>query len=81
MPIDHQMGSVSTKFWCRRHAHARLGAPLFCGAALIAVCMTGVSVNAQQGAQPVGTVYAERKPISKTIDFVGRVEAIDRVVI
>jgi membrane fusion protein (multidrug efflux system) len=28
---------------------------------------------------PVGTVYAERRPISQSRDFVGRVEAIDRV--
>lgn len=28
---------------------------------------------------PVGTVYAERKPIAKTLDFVGRVEAVNRV--
>ena len=27
----------------------------------------------------VGTVYAERKPIAKTADFVGRIEAINRV--
>jgi len=81
MPIDHQMGPASTELGCHYRAHARLGALLFCCAALIAVCMTGISVNAQQAEQPVGTVYAERKPISKTIDFVGRVEAIDRVVI
>jgi membrane fusion protein, multidrug efflux system len=81
MPIDHQTGPASTEFGCQYRAHARLGAQLFCGAALIAICVTGVPVNAQQAAQPVGTVYAERKPISKTIDFVGRVEAIDRVLI
>lgn len=36
-----------------------------------------------QGGEPaavaVGTVYAERKPIAKTADFVGRIEAINRV--
>jgi membrane fusion protein, multidrug efflux system len=32
-----------------------------------------------QGAVAVGTVYAERKPIAKTADFVGRIEAIERV--
>jgi membrane fusion protein (multidrug efflux system) len=37
------------------------------------------AAEAQQGAQAVGTVYAVRKPISKTADFVGRVQAIDRV--
>jgi membrane fusion protein, multidrug efflux system len=35
--------------------------------------------NAQQQEVPVGTVYAERKPIAQTRDFVGRIEAIDRV--
>jgi membrane fusion protein, multidrug efflux system len=38
--------------------------------------------HAQQGtpaAIPVGTVIVERKPIEKTLDFVGRVEAINRV--
>ena len=79
MPIDHQMGPASTEFGCRCRAHARLGAQLLCCAALVAICVTGVPVNAQQAAQAVGTVYAERKPIAKTIDFVGRVEAIERV--
>ena len=36
-----------------------------------------------QGGEPaavaVGTVYAERQPIAKTADFVGRIEAINRV--
>ena len=41
-------------------------------------------VSAQQGspvapAVPVGTVTAERRPIAKSVDFVGRVEAINRV--
>jgi len=35
--------------------------------------------NAQQQTVPVGTVYAERKPITQSRDFVGRIEAIDRV--
>ena len=38
--------------------------------------------HAQSGepaAVAVGTVYAERKPIAKTADFVGRIEAINRV--
>jgi len=37
----------------------------------------------QQGTSPevvlVGTVIVERKPIEKSLDFVGRVEATDRV--
>jgi membrane fusion protein (multidrug efflux system) len=43
---------------------------------------TGLSVAAQQAAPPavpVGTVMAERRPIAQTLDFVGRVEAINRV--
>jgi len=37
------------------------------------------SLAQAQQAVPVGTVYAERKPVSQTRDFVGRVDAIDRV--
>jgi membrane fusion protein, multidrug efflux system len=47
---------------------------LFCG--LVA------PVHAQQTqpvAVPVGVVKAERRPIEKTLDFVGRVEAVNRV--
>jgi len=49
---------------------------------IILVSGLGVAASAQQGqpsAVPVGTVAAERKPITSTFDFVGRVEAIDRV--
>jgi len=35
--------------------------------------------KAEPAAIPVSTIYAERKPISRTRDFVGRVEAINRV--
>ena len=38
-----------------------------------------VAQQQQQQTVPVGTVYAERRPISQSRDFVGRVEAIDRV--
>src|ERR1700681_1561000 len=40
------------------------------------------SALAQQGAPaavPVGTVNAGRKPITQSLDFVGRIEAIERV--
>jgi len=50
--------------------------------ALVLVAATGGAARAQQGQPatiPVGTVYAERKPISTTFDFVGRVEAVNRV--
>jgi membrane fusion protein, multidrug efflux system len=45
-------------------------------------CALAFPAHSQQGAPstiPVGTVIAEKQPISKTIDFVGRVEAINRV--
>ena len=51
------------------------------GAAVL-VCGLAASGVAQQpapAAVPVGTVTAERKPIARTAEFVGRVEAIDRV--
>jgi membrane fusion protein, multidrug efflux system len=46
------------------------------------ICGLVLPAYAQQGTPatvPVGTVSAERKPIAKTLDFVGRVEAINRV--
>jgi membrane fusion protein (multidrug efflux system) len=50
--------------------------------ALLLSCGLVLPVDAQQG-QPaaiaVGTVAAARKPIAKSADFVGRVEAVDRV--
>ena len=51
---------------------------------LVVVLMSLVTPLAYaQGGEPaavaVGTVYAERKPIAKTADFVGRIEAINRV--
>jgi membrane fusion protein, multidrug efflux system len=48
---------------------------------VLAVCTT-LPAQGQQAAPatvPVGVVKAEKKPISKTADFVGRVEAINRV--
>src|SRR5262249_19937391 len=35
--------------------------------------------NQPRPARPAGAVQAEKKPITKSLDFVGRVEAIDRV--
>ena len=49
---------------------------------MLALCATGLPAEAQQGAPstvPVGTVSAELKPIARATDFVGRVEAIQRV--
>jgi membrane fusion protein, multidrug efflux system len=48
----------------------------------VLLCVIGIAAKAQVAAPapiPVGTVKAERKQISKTPDFVGRVEAINRV--
>jgi membrane fusion protein (multidrug efflux system) len=58
----------------------------WCGSslrAILAVLVLGatlISTNAQTP-QSVGTVYAELKDIAKSLEFVGRVEAIDRVVV
>jgi len=52
------------------------------------ICWVGVLVllvgparaqSEEPAAVAVGTVYAERQPIAKTADFVGRIEAINRV--
>jgi membrane fusion protein (multidrug efflux system) len=52
-------------------------------ACFVVVLISLVGPARAQGDQPsavaVGTVYAERKPIAKTADFVGRIEAIIRV--
>jgi len=64
----------------RRHCAAAKSRPqLFFAAAAVLMAAIAAPVNAQQPAVPVGTVYAERQPIAKTRDFVGRVEATDRV--
>ena len=50
--------------------------------AIFAVMALVVPVSAQPAAPatvPVGTVSAEKKPIAKKLDFVGRVDAINRV--
>jgi len=52
------------------------------GAVIAFVCALTGPGYAQQpstAAVPVGTVQAERKPVSQTADFVGRVQAINRV--
>jgi membrane fusion protein (multidrug efflux system) len=46
------------------------------------ICASIASSSAQQQAPavvPVGTIQAEHKPIAKTKNFVGRVEAINKV--
>ena len=50
---------------------------------LLALCGISSFANAQSAPQaaaiPVGVVKAERKPVTKSQDFVGRVEAVQRV--
>jgi membrane fusion protein, multidrug efflux system len=43
-----------------------------------AICVLASLAQAQQ-AIPVGTTYAEKRPVAQTRDFVARVEAIERV--
>ena len=45
----------------------------------VAAVVPSAAQQAQPAAVPVGTVYAERQPISNIRDFVGRVEATGRV--
>jgi membrane fusion protein (multidrug efflux system) len=50
--------------------------------AILAIYGLALPAYAQKGAPatvPVGTIKAERKAIAKTLDFVGRVEAVNRV--
>jgi membrane fusion protein, multidrug efflux system len=60
---------------CRRALRALVGAAvLSCGLAA-----SGVAQQPGPEAAPVGTVTAERKPIARTADFVGRVQAVEHV--
>jgi membrane fusion protein (multidrug efflux system) len=49
------------------------------GLAALPAMPTQAQQSTQQGAVPVGTIYAELKPVADTADFVGRIEAIERV--
>jgi membrane fusion protein (multidrug efflux system) len=61
---------VQVRKWAKTYA----GAALLCSVALVP------SIWAQQpNAVSVGTVAAERRPITPTSEFVGRVEAVERV--
>jgi membrane fusion protein, multidrug efflux system len=65
MPFDSHRGSIISGWVC-----------------VLAFALTTASpitAYAQQGTVPVGIVYAEKRPIAQTRDFVGRVEAINRV--
>jgi membrane fusion protein (multidrug efflux system) len=53
---------------------------LLLGAAILIGMATQVYAQAAQSAPvPVATILAQRKPIAKTLDFVGRVDALNRV--
>jgi membrane fusion protein, multidrug efflux system len=68
---------------CGRRRVGRAGAVkrLLWAAALLTSSLVAPA-DAQKAAAPsVGTVYAERKSITKTLDFIGRVEAIERVLV
>jgi len=45
----------------------------------VLMCLCVFSAGAQEKPAPVGTVFAERQQVEQTRDFVGRVEAINRV--
>ena len=49
--------------------------------AAIAACLASPALAQQPtpAGTPVGTVVVKQQPVNKAIDFVGRVEAIDRV--
>ena len=49
------------------------------GIMICALAAPALGQQAAPAAVPVGTVVAERKPIAKSLDYVGRVEAVNRV--
>jgi membrane fusion protein (multidrug efflux system) len=67
---------IGSGFALRKNLRA-LGAALL--AFNVAAAVPAAAQPAQPAAVPVGTVYAERQPISDIRDFVGRVEATGRV--
>jgi membrane fusion protein (multidrug efflux system) len=46
---------------------------------LIGLCIPAYAQQGETSAVPVGTSYAERRALAKSLDFVGRVEAVSRV--
>ena len=78
MMLDRQIGPGDREL---TRCFARLASPrsISAGMLLAISLIAAAPAVAQQQAVPVGTVYAERRPISQSRDFVGRVEAIDRV--
>jgi len=69
---------IGSGFAVRKNLRSRA-----CAAAVlvlsVAAAVPAAAQQAQPAAVPVGTVYAERQPISDIRDFVGRVEATGRV--
>jgi membrane fusion protein, multidrug efflux system len=79
MQLDSRISSGCREFDRRSAVFSRSGVRVFAFAAILIGVTAMPAVAQQQVAPSVGTAYAQRKPISKTLDFVGRVEAIDRV--
>ena len=57
----------------------RTAVRLLIGIAILICGLVAPAAAQQPATVPVGTIVAARKPIAKTADFVGRVQAIDRV--
>ncbi len=64
----------SSRYWRPAKRALAVAAVLLCGLAA-----SGIAQQPEPAAVPVGTVTAERKPIARTADFVGRIQAIERV--
>lgn len=79
MPLESRSVAPHRCLSGRIRVPAELRLQFICVAAAILATVIVTPVLAQQSTVPVGTVYAERQPIAKTSDFVGRVEATDRV--
>ena len=60
-------------------AQSQQGAAATVPVGTVAVATPAQSQQGAPAAVPVGTVIAEKQPISKTLDFVGRIDAINRV--
>src|SRR6476661_807358 len=64
----------------RRQVWRRAMRTAICAVCLLtALCTSAISEPREAPVVPVGTVVAERRPITANRDFVGRVEAINRV--
>ncbi len=80
MFVDDQRSPKALQFHSNRARFSSLRLGAASATVLVGFLYAFVApVDAQQQTVPVGTVYAERKPIAQTRDFVGRIEAIDRV--